>query len=1115
MPVCTSCGQENPEGFRFCGACGEALPEPASVETNEERRTLTVLFADLVGFTSLADELDPEDVGELLEPFHARLRRHVERLGGTVEKFIGDAVMAIFGAPVAHEDDPERAVRAALDIRDAMTELAESAKGVQLAVRVGVSTGEALFRPDVAPGEGERIVADFVNVASRLESAAPINGILVGEATYLATARSIEYEAFEPVRAKGKTEPILCWEAVGARSRVGADLRDRGRAPLVGRIDEVQLLCDAFARSRREHSAQLVTLVGPPGIGKSRLVLELSSVVEDDPDLVYWRRGMCLPYGEGVTFWPLAEMVKAQTGILETDATDEVADKLRREVHDLMANEDEARWVEAHLGPLVGLPRAGGGRADLAEDFAAWRRFFEALAEENPAVLVFEDLHWADEGLLEFVDYLVDWSSGVPLLVICTARPELLVRRSDWGGGKPNAVTASLSPLSDQETTLLLEELLEQAVLPAELKTTLVARAGGNPLYAEEFVGMLAERRAAAKDDELAVPASVGGIIEARLDTLDPEEKTVLQDASVVGRVFWLGAATHLGNDPRWTIDERLRALERKQFILRQRRSTVEGETEYVFRHLLVRDVAYGRIPRAGRAEKHRQAAEWIESLGRPEDHAETCAHHYQQALEYARASGAPIAGLDERARIALSEAGDRATALKGYQAAARFYTAALELWPEDDPEWPAMLFRYGKAVFYAEEAGVKPLTEARDALLVSGDVATAAEAEIMLGRLAFRAGDGAASSEHYARARQLLQGAPASPSKALVLSSLARGLVVAAKSAEAVSVASEAAEMAEALGLDELKAITRMSIGDARIELGDLDGLADFEAGIESAVALNSPESITGYVNLADTVMDLGDLSRAIELRELAKAASERFGDARSLRWLRAERCGELYWTGRWDDAASLADDFIRESDLGDRHYMEAYCRVVRGRIRLARGDGDGAIDDAVRALEFGRQARDPQALYPPLAFQARAVLAAGRASEATDAANELLALVSASEKTPVAYLWILDLGTVLADLGRGHDLLDATAGVRKQTPWLLAAKALATGAPLEAASILAGIGAKPDEALARLRASADLRAEGRAIDADEQLELALGFYRRVGATAFVREAERLLTTT
>ena len=278
-----------------------------------------------------------------------------------------------------------------------------------------------------------------MNVAARLQEAAPVNGILVGEATYLATARAIEYLAFEPVRAKGKAEPVLAWEAVGARSRVGADPRERGRAPLVGRTAEVQLLCDAFARARHEHSAQLVTLVGPPGIGKSRLVLELSSVVEDDPELVSWRRGGCLPYGEGVTFWPLSEMVKAQAGILETDSPGEVERSVRREVRDLVPSEEDARWVEAHLGPLVGLPRTGDDRADHAEDFAAWRRFLEAIAEQGPTVLLFEDLHWADEGLLDFIDYLAEWATAVPMLIVCTARPELLARRPSWGGGKPNA----------------------------------------------------------------------------------------------------------------------------------------------------------------------------------------------------------------------------------------------------------------------------------------------------------------------------------------------------------------------------------------------------------------------------------------------------------------------------------------------------------------------------------------------------------------------------------------------------------------------------------------------------------------------------------------------------
>jgi class 3 adenylate cyclase len=1111
VPVCPSCGVESPDGFRFCGACGQALPEAGALGAADERRTITVLFADLVGFTSLADRLDPEDVRRLLEPFHARLRWSVEHLGGTVEKFIGDAVMAVFGAPVAHEDDPERAVRAALRIRDAIAELAESTEGAKLALRIGVSTGEALFKPEVLPGEGERIVADFVNVASRLQAAAPVNGILVGEATYLATARAIEYQAFEPVRARGKAEPVLAWEAVGARSRVGADPRERGRAPLVGRTDEVLLLCDAFARARREHSAQLVTLVGPPGIGKSRLVLELSSVVEDDPELVSWRRGGCLPYGEGVTFWPLSEMVKAQAGILETDSPGEVERALRREVSDLFPNEDEAHWVEMHLGPLVGLARPGGDRSDNAEDFAAWRRFFEAIAEQSPTVLLFEDLHWADEGLLDFVDYLVEWASAVPMLVVCTARPELLVRRPSWGGGKLNAVTVSLSPLSDEETSLLLTELLEQAVLPPDLTSALLARAGGNPLYAEEFVRMIAEREADAASDDPPVPASVQGIIAARLDTLDPEEKAVLQDAAVVGRVFWLGAISSLSGLARWRLDELFRSLERKQFVRRQRPSTVERESEYAFRHLLLRDVAYGRIPRSSRAEKHRQAAEWVESLGRQEDHAETCAYHYRQALEYARASGVSTAALEERARAALVDAGDRAAGLKGFAAARRFFEEALDLWPTDDPDRAGIAFRIAKAAYFTDDAGPEMLVEARDGLLAAGDPAAAAEAEIMLGRLAFREGRGGESALHYQSARELLTGTPPSPSKAIVLSATARGLLVAARAEEALAVASEAAAMADELDLDDVRALTTMTIGDARVQLGDLGGLADFERGIELAVEAGSPEAVSGTINLADTVMDLGEPSRAVELRELARSAAERLGDARSLRWLRAERSGELYWLGRWDEALELADAFVAESAGGSRHYMEAYCRLVRGRIRLARGETAAALEDAARAVELGREALDPQALYPTLGFRARALAAAGKSGEASASAAELLERVREQGSAPLAYLWIVDLAVTLVSLGRGHELADALPPGTAPTPWVTAGLAIARGEADAAAETLAAIGAKPDEALARMCAATSLAASERADEASAQLERARAFYRSVGAEAALAGSNRV----
>ncbi|MFY9588587.1 MAG: AAA family ATPase [Actinomycetota bacterium] len=385
-----------------------------------ERKVVTVLFADLAGFTSLAEEMDPEDVAALLDPYHARLKAEIERFGGTVEKFIGDAVMAIFGAPAGHEDDPERAVRAALRIRD-------WAADDQIELRVGINTGEALVTLDANPTEGETMAAgDVVNTAARLQSSAPIGGILVGEQTYRSTSKAIDYIEAEPVVAKGKAQPVAAWQAVSARAR--ATVEHVQGASLVGRQRELDLLTGSLDRARQERSSQLVTLIGVPGIGKSRLVLELYGRIETETDITSWRHGRCLPYGDGVTFWALAEMVKAQAGILEDDDEAETARKLHAAVDD--------PWIESHLRTLVGLPggaEGGGDRRD--EAFTAWRRFLEGLAEERPLVLVFEDLHWADDDLLDFIDHLVDWATGVPLLVVCSARPELLARRPGWGGG--------------------------------------------------------------------------------------------------------------------------------------------------------------------------------------------------------------------------------------------------------------------------------------------------------------------------------------------------------------------------------------------------------------------------------------------------------------------------------------------------------------------------------------------------------------------------------------------------------------------------------------------------------------------------------------------------------
>ena len=440
-----------------------------------ERKVVTVLFADLVGFTARAESLDPEDVEAILRPYHDRLRFELERHGGTVEKFIGDAVMALFGAPLAHEDDPERAVRAALAIRDWAREEGE------LEVRVGITTGEALVSLDARPESGEGMASgDIVNTAARLQAAAPVNGILVDETTYRATERPIEHREAAAVEAKGKSSPVPVWEPVEARSLLEVDVRSP-RTPLVGRRREVDVLVDALARVREERAPQLVTIVGAPGIGKSRLVYELFQAIEAEPGLTYWRQGRSLPYGEGVSFWSLGEIVKAQAGIKETDAPAAAEEKLRTAV----ASMDNPEWLLRHLGPLVGVGAEVELGPEREEAFGAWRQFFEELADERPLVLAFEDLHWADEGVLDFVDHLVDWAAAVPILVVVNARPELLERRPGWGGGKRNATTISLSPLTDADTAALVDSLTSD--LPAETQLVLLKRAGGNPLYAEEF----------------------------------------------------------------------------------------------------------------------------------------------------------------------------------------------------------------------------------------------------------------------------------------------------------------------------------------------------------------------------------------------------------------------------------------------------------------------------------------------------------------------------------------------------------------------------------------------------------------------------------------------------
>ncbi len=564
---------------------------------------MSVLFCDLVGFTAASESADPEDVRARLRPYHARLREEIEAYGGTVEKFIGDAVMAVFGAPVAHEDDAERAVRAGLRLLEAIAELNEADPGLALQVRVGIDTGEAVVALGARPELGEGMVTgDVVNTASRLQGAAPVNGVAVSEQTYSQTERVFDYEALEPALVKGKVAPLAIYQPLRPRARFGSDVTRTHATPLVGRDLERTLLVSTFERAVKQSSCQLVTVVGEPGVGKSRLCMELFGYLEKRSELVRWRQGRCLPYGDGISFWALGEIVKAECGILETDTADGAAAKLEQA---LPVHDPDRAWLLGRLAPLVG---AGGEPAGQQESFTAWRRFLEGLASDGPAVLVFEDLHWADEALLGFLEQLADWTEGVPLFVLCTARPELQEHRPTWAAGLRNATTINLSPLTDEETARLVGVLLERAVLPVETQQQLLERAGGNPLYAEEFVRLLTD----SDEQAVAVPESVQALIAARLDTLRQERKSLLQDAAVLGKVFWAGALTEMGACDRREVELALHELARKGLVRPSRTSSMAGEAEYGFWHALVRDVCYSQIPRAARATRHRAAAAWI-----------------------------------------------------------------------------------------------------------------------------------------------------------------------------------------------------------------------------------------------------------------------------------------------------------------------------------------------------------------------------------------------------------------------------------------------------------------------------------------------------------------------
>ena len=1029
---CASCGTENPPGAKFCIECGSDLgvasrpaagtpatadrgapagparpdlaPPGVTAALPEERRKATVLFADLSGYTAVAERMDPETVKSMVDRALQRLGQEVDRYGGRVDKFIGDNVMAVFGAPVAHEDDPERAVRAGLAMQRAMDEINADIADIADAsflLRVGINSGEVLAGQ---VGRDYTVMGDPVNVAARLQAAARPGSVTVGEITHRLTSGAIEYEELAPLELKGKSEPVPAWEAV--RVTVATPTRiARASTPLIGREDEATQLLSLFDQVRREERPHLITVIGQAGVGKSRLLRELATRVSETPGQPLMRVGHCPAYGTALAYWALGEIIRGQFEIVDTDDSELAWGKLRRGAESLLSEEvtdEPPERVAALLARPLGIEvpeEVGAGLGLDSEDpqamrdriFSAVRSLVEGACRQKPLVLAIEDIHWADEGMLDLIEYLARWVRG-PLLLVCLARDELLDRRPGWGGGRRNATTIALDPLAPERAHELVGALFGEdgGNGNRELLRQVAERSGGNPLFAEEMVNRIVEE---GSPDTQVLPETVHSVLAARLDSLRADERAVLQHASVVGQTFWEGSLLSLAGDS-GELTDTLASLQDKDLIIPTAGSRLAGEHEYAFKHVLIRDVAYSTLPKSVRARRHAEVGQFIEarSADRSEGVVAMVADHYGRAAEL----GAD-AGLDEpelerigaRALEALEAAGDSAAALYSNQEALGHYQKALSLLGSSDPGVRARIaeklgdvaLRLGR-VDQATEVWEECLEHHRG----QEDLKRVGDLHRKVGAALWHKGDREGSIEHYQRGIDLLKDGPPCLELVRLYEEAASLYMHTGDNMLAIYASEKALRLAERL--EEAAAASRAHGIFGRVfgRIGDSERAREnLERSVELARESDPGEAVRALLTLGYHLeVSEADYAEAATAYEEALGLAEQTGDLPSQVELHAALAQLAGHRGDWDAVERETD---ASASLAEREGLTGklcFPYVMRGALRWREGDFDGSTELLRHAADLAEQVGRSEVAFQALFWLAASLRQRGDFTEA-----------------------------------------------------------------------------------------------------------------------------------